>query len=97
MKVSIIKEFDIFVSQELTFFFILELIHTCSKETSSIQEFQVNVVNSGTNGESMHPRTENRLFTTSSDDDEGEPEQEQSEHAEAEHRLFLAGDRRDGT
>ena len=45
----------------------------------------------------MHPRTKNRLFTTSSDDDEGEPEQEQSEHAEAEHRLFLAGDRRDGT
>ena len=45
----------------------------------------------------MHPRTKNRLFTTSSDDDEGEPEQEQSEHAEAEHHLFLAGDRRDGT
>ena len=45
----------------------------------------------------MHPRTENRLFTTSSDDDEGEPEQEQSEHVKAEHRLFLAGDRRDGT
>ena len=45
----------------------------------------------------IHSRTENRLFATSSHVDQGDPEQEQREHCNAEHGLCLAGDHRDGT
>ena len=45
----------------------------------------------------IHSRTENRLFATSSHVDQGDPEQEQREHGNAEHGLCLAGDHRDGT
>ena len=34
----------------------------------------------------------NQLLAENSDTDQGEPEQEQSRHAEAEHRACLAGD-----
>ena len=45
----------------------------------------------------VHQEIPNQLLAKNSDGDQGEREQEQSKHAEAERRACLAGDREVGT